>query len=139
MCTTQVTLNLDGVYICDLGLAKLKDATQATMTTTTQNLMGTYPYMAPEMFTVGHRSEAVDIYSLGCVYIELFGKKRVWPPEMSGAQIMQKVCGSYGIPPTAPTTHHLTHSQQDLCNLCCELDYKLRPKINDMIELLDDC
>lgn len=139
MRTIQVTFNLDGVYICDLGLAKLKDAAQATMTTVTQNLIGTYPYMAPEMFSVGRRSEAVDIYSLGCVYIELFGKKRVWPPGMSAVQIMQKVCGSYGIPPVPPTTHHLTPNQQDLCNLCCELEYKMRPNISEVIELLDNC
>lgn len=66
---------MDGVYICDLGLAKLKDAAQQTMTTATQHVVGTYPYMAPEMFTIGHRGAAVDVYSLGCLYIELFGKK----------------------------------------------------------------
>ena len=40
----------------------------------TQNLIGTYPYMAPQMFSVGRRSEAIDIYSLGCVYVTGFGK-----------------------------------------------------------------
>ena len=133
-----MTPNLDRVYICDLGLAKLKDAAQQTMTTVTQHLIGTYPYMAPEMFSVSHRSSAVDIYSMGCLYIELFGKKRVWPPGMSSAQIMQKVCGSYGSPPVSPSTGHLTPSQQVLCNACCQLDYKMRPTTDRVLELLND-
>ena len=90
----QVAFNLEGIFICDLGLAKLRDAAQGTMTTVTQHLIGTYPYMAPVMLTICHRSAAVDIHSLGCLYIELFGKKRIWPTGMSSAQIMQKVCGS---------------------------------------------
>ena len=64
----QVTFNLEGVFICDLGLAKLRDVAQGTMTTVSQNVIGTYPYMAPEMFSVSHRSAAIDIYSLGCLY-----------------------------------------------------------------------
>ena len=135
----QVTYNLEGVFICDFGLAKFKDVAQGTMTTVTQHMTGTYPYMAPEMFSVSHRSAAVDIYSLGCLYIELFGRKRVWPSGISGMQIMQKVCGSYGSPPVSPSTSHLTPSQQTLCNGCCQLDYKKRLNIHEVIDLLNNC
>ena len=86
-----------------------------------------------------HQSAAVDIYSLGCLYIELFGKKRVWPAGMSSAQIMQKVCGSYGSPPVAPSTCHLTPSQQILCIGCCQLDYKKRLNIHQVIDLINKC
>ena len=134
-----MTLNLEGVFICDLGLAKLRDAAQATMTTSTQQMIGTYPYMAPEMFSISHRSAAVDIYSLGCLYIELFGKKRVWPAGMTGVQIMQKVCGSYGSPPVPPLTSHLDPNQKILCDGCCQLDYKKRLDIHEVIELLNNC
>ena len=54
-------------------VAKIKY--QATMTTAS-NAIGTYPYMAPEMFRTSHRSTAVDVYSLGCLYTELFGERR---------------------------------------------------------------
>ena len=135
----QVTYNLEGVFICDFGLAKFKDVAQGTMTTVTQHMTGTYPYMAPEVFSVSHRSAAVDIYSLGCLYIELFGRKRVWPSGISGMQIMQKVCGSYGSPPVSPSTSHLTPSQQTLCNGCCQLDYKKRLNIHEVIDLLNNC
>ena len=134
-----MTFNLEGIFICDLGLAKFRDVAQETMTTVTQHMIGTYSYMAPEMFSISHRSTAVDIYSLGCLYIELFGKKRVWPAGMSSAQIMQKVCGSYGSPPVAPSTSHLTPSQQILCGRCCQLDYKKRPDIHEVINLIHNC
>ena len=51
----QVTYNLEGVFICDFGLAKFKDVAQGTMTTVTQHMTGTYPYMAPEMFSISHK------------------------------------------------------------------------------------
>ena len=95
----KVTHDLSKTYICDLGVAKIKY--QATMTTVS-NAIGTYPYMAPEMFGTGHRSTAADVYSLGCLYIELFGERRVWEGITDGVQILQKVCGSYNNPPTMP-------------------------------------
>ena len=51
--------------------------------------------MAPEVFSTVHMGIAVDVYALCCLYIELFGQKRVWP-RLDGVQIMQ-VCGSFSI------------------------------------------
>lgn len=46
-----------------------------TMTTASRSPKGTHPYMAPKMFMAeGHRGTAADVYSAGCLYIELFGK-----------------------------------------------------------------
>ena len=83
-----------GVFICDRGISKLKQASQVTMTTVSQGPTGTFPYMASEMFAAMHRGAAVDICALGCLYIKLFGGRRVWPG-IDGLQIMQKVCGSF--------------------------------------------
>ena len=80
----KVTHDLSKTYICDLGVAKIKR--QATMTTVS-NATGTYPYMAPEMFGAAHQSTAVDVYSLGCLYIELFGVKPVWEGITDGIQM----------------------------------------------------
>ena len=44
-------------------------------TIATTHVVGTYPYMPPEMFDKSYMDTAVDIYSLGCLYIELFGEK----------------------------------------------------------------
>ena len=125
-----MTFNLEGVLICDLGLAKLRDAAQGTMITATQHMIRTYPYMAPEMFSTSHRSAGLPVHR------KLFGKRRVWPAGMSG---VQKVCGSYGNPPVPPQTSHLDSNQKILCDGCCQLDYKKRLNIHEVIELLNNC
>lgn len=76
-----------------MGIAKIKQLTDASVTCVSRG-PGTFPYMAPEMFKESRRGSAVDVYSLGCLYIELFGKKRVWPG-LDGPAIMIKVLGSY--------------------------------------------
>jgi len=98
--------------------------------TTAVNAIGTYPYMAPEMFGASHRTTVVDVYSLGCLYIELFGEKRVWEGITDGMQIMQKVCGSYNIPPQMPSTDHLPPMYASICKGCCKLDPKQRLHID---------
>ena len=87
--------------------------------TTVSNAIGTYSYMAPEMFEAAHRSTAVDIYSLGCLYIELFGEKRGWEGITDGLQIMQKVCGTFNNPPTMPRVDHLPKMYENICKGCC--------------------
>ena len=116
-------------YICDLGVVKTKH--QATMTTVS-NAIGTYPYMAPEMFGAAHRSTAADVYSLGYLYIELFGGKWVLKGITDGMQIMQKVCRSYNNPPEMPRVDHLGPIYVKICKGCCELDPKKRLPINDV-------
>ena len=79
--------------ICDMGIPKLREASQGTVTTATVHMKGTYPYMAPEMYGPNRRGTAADVYAFGCLMIELFGQKKVWG-ELVTAQIMQKVCRS---------------------------------------------
>ena len=80
-----------------MGVTELKQAAQVTMTSSSKG-PGMYPYMAPEMFKKGRRGRAVDIYSLGCLYLEVFSRRRVWPG-LDSTEIMMKVCGSYDSPP----------------------------------------
>lgn len=125
--------------ICDMGIAKLKEVTHTTVTTASKAAMGTYPYMAPEMFGSGHRNTAVDIYSLGCLYIELFGGKRVWQGISDGMQIMQKVCGSFHSAPEMPATSHLDTPYKGICEACCQLEPSRRATIQQVVALLEHC
>ena len=88
--------NFEEVYICDLGIAKIKEFSDLTMTCQEKG-PETFPYMAPEMFKVSRRGAAVDIYSLGC--IELFGQKRVWQG-LDGPSIMHAACSWIKASPT---------------------------------------
>ena len=65
------------------------------------------PLYDPEMFGASRRGTEVDIYSLGCLNIELFGEQRVRSGLSNGIEIMQKMCGSFGTPPMMPKTDHL--------------------------------
>lgn len=89
--------NIKEVYVCDMGIAKVKEVTDVSVTCVSKG-PGTFPYMAPEMFRESRRGTPVDVYSLGCLFIELFGRERVWGT-LDGPSIMLKVLGSYNIPP----------------------------------------
>ena len=95
---------------------------------------GTYPYMAPEMFMKGKRGRAVDIYSLGCLYLEVFSRRRVWPG-LDSTEIMM-VCGSYDSPPSMPDLSDLSGVHLEICGSCLKLDQTSRPKINKVVEML---
>ena len=131
-----MTKDLRNVYIWDLGVAKLKSAAQDT--TTTAKVIGTYPYMAPELFGVSKRGTAVDIYSLGYLYIELFEERKVWPGLNTAVEVMQKVCSSYNTAPTMPKTNDLPLLYAKLYNSCCQLNAKDRLNIDAVIEQLNN-
>ena len=92
----------------------MKQLSETTVTSVSKG-PGTLPYMAPEMFKKSKRGPAVDVYSLGYLFIELFGRQRVWPG-LDGPDIMLKVLGSYDTPPEGPETSHLP----------CVIDLKFR-------------
>lgn len=123
---------MKGIYVCDMGIAKVKQVAEKTMTSMCKG-PGTYPYMAPEMFRKGHRGPAVDIYSLGCLFIELFGGRRVWL-DLDGPDIMVQVLGSFGTP---PKLSHLKEPFIDICQRLCQFDATDRPKIDEVKEMLN--
>lgn len=131
-----MTEDLQNVYICDMGIAKLRYS--AHDPTTSTHVVGTYPYMAPEMFEGSKSGAAVDLYSFGCVLIELFGERRVWPGLHTSAEIMRKVCGSFNSPPTMPETNDLPLLYATICRGCCQLKPQDRITIDTVVQKLDD-
>ena len=62
----QVTSSDLHVFVCDLGVAKLRSKLAIHKTSRGPGA-GTVAYKAPEMFRDSRRSTPVDIYSFGCV------------------------------------------------------------------------
>eukprot|EP00731_Ephydatia_muelleri_P023454 Em0015g1037a len=113
------------VFVCDLGLARLQNHL-ATIKTSKGCGAGTVPYKAPEMFYDGKISTPADIYSFGCVLIELTTSRRVWGT-MDGYQITAKVCGSYQLLPEPPSTDAVPEPYKNLCAQCTRLNQAERP------------
>ena len=127
--------NLEQVFVCDMGIAKMKQVAEATRTSLGKG-PGTFPYMAPEMFKKGHRGTPVDIYLLGCPFIELFGRGCVWL-DLDGPHIMLKVMGSYDTPPEMPDISHLNSDYQKICFELCQLQPDKRPNIAQVVGMIN--
>ena len=130
----QITHDIKGVFLCDMGVTKLKQAALATLTSVTKG-PGTYPYMAPKMFKPAKRVCPVDIYSVGCLYLELFTRRRVWPG-LDSTEIMMKMCGTYNTPPTMPDTSDLKGVPFEICSRCLLEDQTQRPTITEVLSML---
>ena len=117
-----MTSDLECVYVCDTGIAKVKRVAESTMTSLSKG-PGTYPYMAPEMFKKSRRGPSADTYCLGCLLIELYGRRRVWP-NMDGPDIMLQVLGSYETAPRIP-----------ICSKLCQLDPAQCPKSGELLKV----
>ncbi|KAM7360361.1 mitogen-activated protein kinase kinase kinase 4 isoform 2-T3 [Cochliomyia hominivorax] len=90
-----------------------------------QGYVGTQAYMAPEVFTKtnsdGH-GRAADIWSVGCVVVEMASGKRPWAQFDSNFQIMFKV--GMGEKPEAPET--LSQEGHEFIDHCLQHDPKDR-------------
>ncbi|CAC5409888.1 MAP3K4 [Mytilus coruscus] len=103
--------------------AKLKS--QQTMPGEFNNIVGTTAYMAPEVITKsgsGGHGRAADIWSLGCVIIEMATGKRPWHELENNYQIMFKV--GMGSIPSIPET--LSYDGKDFVSHCLEPDPEIR-------------
>ena len=89
-----LTEEMKTIKLGDFGCA-VKIKAHTTMPGELQGFVGTQAYMAPEVFTrnmsEGH-GRAADIWSVGCVVLEMTQGERPWASLSSNYQIMFKVC-----------------------------------------------
>ncbi|UUO03452.1 protein kinase [Mycolicibacterium novocastrense] len=86
----------DFSYLIDFGIAR---AAGDTKLTATGNVVGTWPYMAPERFTTGQTDSRSDIYALTCVLYECLTSSRPFP----GDSVEQQIAGHLTTPPPRPS------------------------------------
>jgi serine/threonine-protein kinase len=86
----------DFSYLIDFGIAR---GTGETGLTGTGNVVGTWPYMAPERFTTGQTDTRSDIYALACVLYECLTSSRPFP----GDSVEQQIAGHLTTPPPRPS------------------------------------
>lgn len=86
----------DFAYLIDFGIAR---GAEETGLTGTGNVVGTWPYMAPERFTSGVSDTRSDIYALTCVLYECLTSSRPFP----GDSVEQQIAGHLTTPPPRPS------------------------------------
>lgn len=98
-----------------------------------QGYVGTQAYMAPEVFTKtntdGH-GRAADIWSVGCVVIEMVSGKRPWYQFDSNFQIMFKV--GMGETPEIPSS--LSQEGCEFLENCLQHDPKKRMTASELLQ-----
>ncbi|VEN46850.1 unnamed protein product [Callosobruchus maculatus] len=131
--TANIFLTNEGncLKIGDFGCAaKIKSTT--TMPGELQGFVGTQAYMAPEVFTKnmseGH-GRAADIWSIGCVVVEMASGKRPWAQYDSNYQIMFKV--GMGQSPDPPD--EMINEGLDFLDMCFKHDPKQRASARELL------
>ena len=88
-----------------------------------KSIKGSLYWMAPEMFQNVPYGRKVDIWSLGCVVIEMATGKHPWP----NIRMYQELCLAIGQHQIPEIPEHVSQSCKDFISLCLNYDKKLRP------------
>jgi len=139
----NILLDHNGIikYV-DFGAAKViarqgktRGGGAATAVRTNLNSMtGTPMYMSPEVITGSDKGRhgSIDIWSLGCVVLEMATGRRPWANLDNEWAIMWNIAG--GHPPQLPAPDQLSQSGIDFLKKCFERDPGIRPSAAELLQ-----
>lgn len=132
--TQNVVLDLNlNIKLCDFGLTESMERTHITK----KNNGGSPRYMAPELFDCKTKiTEKVDLWSMGCIFIEIFGGTLPYDGINTLADLTRELL-VHKRPPTVP--RHIPESLRQIMSRCHDFDYRQRPTANQVFELLGEC
>lgn len=124
------------VKIADFGLARPLTRFRSEELTTT--CIGTTRFMAPELFDKFCKiGTEVDIWALGCIFIELFAGKRPWD-YISSAKASTIYYEIFHKKPI-PIPSEIPPSLRAVISRCCEYNPQARLKCRDIMAMLVLC
>ncbi|WVR04740.1 hypothetical protein IAU60_001751 [Kwoniella sp. DSM 27419] len=129
---------VDGQGICkisDFGISKQTSDAYDSFGQAT-NMKGSVFWMAPEVIhsaTERTYSGKVDIWSLGCVVLEMWSGKRPWG-EMEQVAAMFELFNKRARPPLPPEIHISDIALDFLNNKCLATDPRDRPMARDLLQ-----
>ncbi len=99
-----------------------------------KSMTGTPMYMSPEVIKGGSegRNGAIDIWSLGCVVLEMATGRRPWASLDNEWAIMYNI--AQGNPPQLPTRDQLSDSGIDFVKRCFERDPAKRSSAAELLQ-----
>ncbi|AQZ16583.1 STE11 (YLR362W) [Zygosaccharomyces parabailii] len=125
----NILIDIKGcVKITDFGISKkLSPLNQAQ--NKRASLQGSVYWMAPEVVKQAATTEKADIWSTGCVVIEMFTGKHPFP-DFSQMQAIFKI----GTSTTPEIPSWATDQSRDFLSKAFQLDYKKRPSAIDLLQ-----
>eukprot|EP00929_Paragymnodinium_shiwhaense_P007556 TRINITY_DN111472_c0_g1_i1.p1 TRINITY_DN111472_c0_g1~~TRINITY_DN111472_c0_g1_i1.p1 ORF type:complete len:810 (-),score=146.24 TRINITY_DN111472_c0_g1_i1:77-2146(-) len=129
----NVVLDLKfNIKLCDFGLTESMDRTHITK----KNNGGSPRYMAPELFDSKSKiTEKVDIWSMGCIFTEIFGGPLPYEGINTLADLTREMLVHRRIP---MIPHDIPDNVQGIIRSCYNFDARLRPSAKAAFEQLRD-
>jgi mitogen-activated protein kinase kinase kinase len=122
--------NKCGVKISDFGISKKVDDTLLTGNRINRpSLQGSVFWMAPEVVKQTGHTRKADIWSVGCLVVEMFTGEHPWA-QLTQMQAIFKI-GSSAIP-TIPSD--ISAEAQDFLRKTFEIDYEARPSAMELLQ-----
>ncbi|KAG7098353.1 hypothetical protein E1B28_000312 [Marasmius oreades] len=133
---THGNLTSDNILLETNGICKISDFGLSRRPTDPESeelkLHGAVFWMAPELLTSQRdHSSKVDIWSIGCLFLEMVSGRRPWTGENTFAvmlQIYQKQ-----LPPPVPVGTHLPDLAEDFKARCFAIDPDERPSVKELL------
>lgn len=94
-------------------------------------MRGTIQYMAPEYIRSGKFTVACDVWSVGCVMMEMATLEPPWPEWAENSAALMYKLGNTTKPPDIPD--FLSPSVQELMSACFQIDPNLRPSAAELL------
>jgi len=122
----NILVGLDcSVKLSDFGCSKRSTESLS------QTMKGSIPWMAPEVITQAGYGRAADIWSFGCVCIEMATGKPPWGVFDNPVAAMYRI-GVSG--ETPPLPENVSSVCKDFISQCIQRDKTLRPKASQLLE-----
>ncbi|KAI5959950.1 BCK1 [Candida pseudojiufengensis] len=129
----NLLLDIDGTCkISDFGISRKNND---IYNNANMSMKGTIFWMAPEVIDnlVEGYSAKIDIWSLGCVVLEMFAGKRPWSNE-AAISVIYKAGKEKKAPPIPKDIKHLVGLEaENFINRCFTIDPNLRPTAEELL------
>lgn len=135
----NVLVNMHGqTKLCDFGLAKSEDMGAGLSTAQGEEVTGTSFHMALELILDNASATTkTDIWSLGCVIVELYSDKSVWQLPMKSISMgICHVLSKQMISKKKPSVEQLPKTLQKIILRCFDYCDANRPRCSSLLDVL---
>jgi serine/threonine-protein kinase len=127
----NVMVTASGVKLVDFGIS----ATVGEADSSSEGILGTPAYLAPERLDAGQVRPATDVYALGLLLYRMLAGRLPWA---AGTTTQMLIAHRYTEPEPLPTVAELPEAVVDLCRRCLAKKPGGRPAAGEAADLLGE-